>query len=334
MIDFPSNPTDGQQFTFGNSSWVWSAAASQWRTSLIALNPKVQRLSGDGTTVQFTLNSTPPNINFFDVYITGLYQQKNTYTLSGNVLTFSEAPPAGTENIEVEWGSSLDVGVPSDASVTATKLAAGAAVGNLGYTPVNKAGDTMTGLLTVQGASTSAQLKLERTSSSAGSGYIGADNSYCFRAFDSTLSYAGLNVDNSGRVTKPYQPAVKLAGAGGSVNNAVGLITTFTVSEYTGIANSWSSNRFTAPVAGRYYVSMMGNAIVDNTTMSIEIRKNNASTIGYFYNTTGAANSWQSVGSYATIYLAQGDYIEFYNRVGTIRFDSSNWFTACIGLLG
>ena len=122
MIDFPNSPTDGQVFTSGNSSWVWNAAASQWRTSLIALNPKVQRLSGDGTTVQFTLNSTPPNINFFDVYITGLYQQKNTYTLAGNVLTFSEAPPTGTENIEVEWGSSLDVGVPSDLSVGTDKL--------------------------------------------------------------------------------------------------------------------------------------------------------------------------------------------------------------------
>jgi hypothetical protein len=36
-------------------------------------------------------------------------------------------------------------------AVTAAKMASGAAVGNLGYTPVNKAGDTMTGTLNITG---------------------------------------------------------------------------------------------------------------------------------------------------------------------------------------
>jgi hypothetical protein len=147
MIDFPSNPANGDVFTSGNSSWVWNSAASQWRTAIVALNPKVQRLSGDGTTVQFTLNTTPPNTNFLDLYISGLYQQKNTYSISGTTLTFTEAPPAGTENIEVEWGSTLDIGTPSDASVTAAKLGATAITDKLGYTPVNKAGDTLSGIL-------------------------------------------------------------------------------------------------------------------------------------------------------------------------------------------
>jgi hypothetical protein len=39
----------------------------------------------------------------------------------------------------------------ANGSVTASKLASGAVIGNLGYTPVNKAGDTMTGTLTVPG---------------------------------------------------------------------------------------------------------------------------------------------------------------------------------------
>lgn len=34
MIDFPNSPTDGQQFTSGNISWVWNAATSQWCTAL------------------------------------------------------------------------------------------------------------------------------------------------------------------------------------------------------------------------------------------------------------------------------------------------------------
>ncbi|GIW30219.1 MAG: hypothetical protein KatS3mg071_0393 [Meiothermus sp.] len=41
----------------------------------------------------------------------------------------------------------------ANGSVTAAKLASGAAVANIGYTPVNKAGDTITGDLTVNGIS-------------------------------------------------------------------------------------------------------------------------------------------------------------------------------------
>jgi hypothetical protein len=40
--------------------------------------------------------------------------------------------------------------ISADGFVTAAKLATGAAVGNIGYTPVNKAGDTMTGTLVGQ----------------------------------------------------------------------------------------------------------------------------------------------------------------------------------------
>lgn len=39
--------------------------------------------------------------NGTNIYINGIYQQRNTYTIVGTTLTFSAAPPAGTNNIEV-----------------------------------------------------------------------------------------------------------------------------------------------------------------------------------------------------------------------------------------
>jgi hypothetical protein len=36
------------------------------------------------------------------VYINGVYQQKNTYSIAGVVVTFSEAPPV-TSSIEVSY---------------------------------------------------------------------------------------------------------------------------------------------------------------------------------------------------------------------------------------
>ena len=61
---------------------------------------QIQNFTGDGTTVNFTLSSAPSSENSTFVYINGVYQQKNTYTVSGVTLTFSQAPPL-TSLIEV-----------------------------------------------------------------------------------------------------------------------------------------------------------------------------------------------------------------------------------------
>jgi len=60
-----------------------------------------QVFSGDGTTAIFTLASDPGALgNSAQVYIGGIYQQRSTYTVGGTTLTFSQAPVAGTDNIE------------------------------------------------------------------------------------------------------------------------------------------------------------------------------------------------------------------------------------------
>ena len=58
--------------------------------------------SGNDVQTVFTLSADPGNENNTDVYISGVYQQKATYSVSGTTLTFSEAPPTGTGNIEVK----------------------------------------------------------------------------------------------------------------------------------------------------------------------------------------------------------------------------------------
>jgi len=61
----------------------------------------IDNFNGDGSTTGFALSITPLNENVIDVYINGLYQQKNTFSLSGNTLTFSTAPPNGS-TIEIK----------------------------------------------------------------------------------------------------------------------------------------------------------------------------------------------------------------------------------------
>ena len=62
----------------------------------------LDNFTGDGTTVDFTLTAAPSDENNSQVYINGVYQQKNTYSLAGVTLTFSAAPPL-TSTIEVTY---------------------------------------------------------------------------------------------------------------------------------------------------------------------------------------------------------------------------------------
>lgn len=62
----------------------------------------IANFTGNGSTVAFTLASAPVGENATSVDINGVYQQKNTYSVAGAVLTFSEAPPV-TSSIEVNY---------------------------------------------------------------------------------------------------------------------------------------------------------------------------------------------------------------------------------------
>jgi hypothetical protein len=65
-----------------------------------AASYQVQNFTGNGVTTAFTLSAASFGENYTFVYINGVYQNKNTYTVSGTTLTFSEAPPL-TSLIEV-----------------------------------------------------------------------------------------------------------------------------------------------------------------------------------------------------------------------------------------
>ena len=62
----------------------------------------IANFTGNGSTVAFTLASAPAGENATTVYINGVYQQKNTYSIAGAVITFSQAPPF-TSSIEVNY---------------------------------------------------------------------------------------------------------------------------------------------------------------------------------------------------------------------------------------
>jgi len=78
---------------------IWGIGAAGGTT---AQTPVIFNTTGTGSATTFALGSTPTNENTTNVYINGVYQQKNTYSLSGANLVFSQAPPV-TSLIEVSY---------------------------------------------------------------------------------------------------------------------------------------------------------------------------------------------------------------------------------------
>lgn len=101
--DRPTNPvagmfrynTDDAQFEGYTTEWG-AIAGSGGGTSTF----NVDKISGDGTT-SFTLGQSIADENNTQVYIDGVYQSKDNYSINGTAINFTTAPPTGTDNIEV-----------------------------------------------------------------------------------------------------------------------------------------------------------------------------------------------------------------------------------------
>ena len=158
----------------------------------------VYSFTGNGTTTAFTMPEAGIENNVF-IYIDGVYQSKATYSVSGPVVTFSQAPPLNSA-IEMVVAAFIEtiVNVPADGSVTTPKLA------DLAVTTAKIA----------DGSITSAKL---------GAGVGGAFNDFAIK----TLAYTAVTRDqlivNSASavtITLPASPTagnvvfIKNAGAG------------------------------------------------------------------------------------------------------------------------
>ena len=84
--------------------------------------------AGDGSDTTFTLSSAPSSENNLMVFIDGVFQAHDSYSVSGTTLTFSEAPANGRV-ITAYNAEEVAIGTPSDNSVSTAKIAADAVTG-------------------------------------------------------------------------------------------------------------------------------------------------------------------------------------------------------------
>ena len=237
--------------------------------SYIGNSPKsatfaIDTFNGDGSTVNFTLRDSPVSTSSILVFVGGVRQATDTYTLSGTTLTFTEAPPSGTNNIQVLFlGLGASPTVPSDGSVTGLKLADGAVTGpKLGLTAINAnniVNSTITGDKIAAG--TIGSSNLTTTGVSAGS-------------YGGTSNIPVVTVDAQGRVS--YAANVAL-----SLNNVTGDLT---VSGEARIGNT--------TVIANTSLDVFGGVSMNVVTLSTTSNIINVALANYFISTPAGTTTY------------------------------------------
>jgi hypothetical protein len=91
----------------------------------------IDEFNGDGSDTTFTLTRAPAanNAHNFAVFVDNVYQRYGSsyaYTVVGAVLTFTSAPPAGTNNIQcIQLNGVNTLNTVADGSITSAKIANG-----------------------------------------------------------------------------------------------------------------------------------------------------------------------------------------------------------------
>lgn len=93
-----------------------------------AFTAAVDVFSGNGSTTAFTLSRPVASVAQVEAVIENVQQSPvDAYTVNGNTITFTSAPPSGTSNIYVRYTSPItQVIAPSDGAVGTSQLANGA----------------------------------------------------------------------------------------------------------------------------------------------------------------------------------------------------------------
>ena len=209
--------------------------------------------TADYTLQVSSTNVVPESANHMLVSLNGILQAPITsFTVSGSTLSFASALTSSDSiDFVILLGNVLDIGTPSDGTVTSAKLS-GALV-----TPST---------LDVNGQ----ELILDADADTS----ITADT-------DDQIDFKvggtdAMKIDSTGAITMPLQPAF---GATITMNNiALSTQTTMTLSERFDTNADLSSNTFTAPVTGKYYLSYhvyLTSVDADHTTIDVKIITSN-----------------------------------------------------------
>ena len=121
-INFADAPSNGARiFLVYLGRQLLTAALAQ-------ASPHIDEFNGNGSATAFTLTQTPAAANAanFMVFVDNVYQRYGSsyaFTVDGATLTFTSAPPSGTNNIQViQLSQQNTLNTVADGAITSAKL--------------------------------------------------------------------------------------------------------------------------------------------------------------------------------------------------------------------
>lgn len=287
--------------------------------------------NGTGSQTVFTLPAPASSAASIEVVVNNVQQSPydGSYSVNGSTLTFSEAPSSGTNNIYVAYRDQTFMStVPGDGSVTPAKLSGGRPFWNSnGHVSIGHESPTFfTGSgLSIYNAD-AARLKLGDSTSGVGNGdgleIVYDGEAYIWNRENTAMLFgtngtARMQIDASGRVTMPYQPAFIAVKSGNQIPNTTA--TTKVTYEDTelndGGAYNTSTSRFTAPVAGKYLFIILFNPYnISNALYNVLLYKN-GSAIRNLARGNMSSDSDLCLPSSVVLNLSANDYIEVYVQI-------------------
>lgn len=305
--------------------------------------------SGNGSTVAFTMAIAPATSASALVAVSGVLQDPSTYSVSGTTLTFSVAPPSGTNNISVRYLGIPASGITTTSYRTVTEFTAtasqttfivpsytvgyvdvyrnGVMLGSADYTATSgttivlAVGATSGDLIRVESFYVSSVLNaIPGTTGSVGTTYL-ADNSVTTAKIqDNAITTARIN---DAAVTQA-KLAAGVAGNGPAfsatqsasqtIPNATNTKIQFNTETFDTNSNYDTTNyRFTPTVAGYYQVN--GNVQIQASSGSFMLLSlyKNGSPFGQLTYTANTAVANPTLSGSLLVYMnGSTDYIELY----------------------
>jgi len=280
-----------------------------------------------------SVNFSPESVNHMLVSLNGVIQAPTTsYTISGSTITFASALTS-SDSIDfiMVYGNVLDIGTPSDATVTKAKT--NFVSSGTGYTGTGldiKGNGSANGRLGLLCSAGSHGVAIESPDHSAGQSYTMKlpDNQIAADKFLKVKSISGsgntaigqLEFADAGGVggTESFYVS-KTGSADQTLTNQTYTKITFD-SEGVDVGNNFASDKYTVPSAGKYFfeaqvkgqsstdskIQIFVTAIYKNGTMVV--RNHNELTAGY--------EKMISKNLSVILDLATNDYIEVYCYLG------------------
>jgi hypothetical protein len=127
-----------------------------------------------------------------------------------------------------------------------------------------------------------------------------------------------LHIRNSGVTTIPNQPYMFVGSTGGDIAGSYVKLTSYTdVASNIGNNYNTTNQRFTAPVAGYYYMHLQAWQGPGIALSGLAIRRNGNELCIQRLSSSGTHTDYTTIRAFGVYYLAAGDYLEPYTHIST-----------------